>query len=1470
MKNLYSTLKKFALLFFLLFSIAAFSQTIIKSQSFDSRASGYSDDLGYTVSSSTYVTVTGTTSESYPNSLRFSNNNGSNDRDSDVVFENVNISAFSNVSVTVSFKAEKVDDNEDLFLDISYDGGSNYYSSNSIKLVDGDDNNENIDWGSPDGDSQSVSSNPYTFSVPAGNNQIRIRIRATNLDNNEFFYVDNIVIKSDKYCRSYGDNTDGFVTGIRLVKFNTIDKSTPSEDNDYSDFTAISTTVTQGASYNLTVNLNTAGNYIIGAKAWIDWNQDGDFDDSGEEFNLGYTEDRNNSATSNSPLSITIPTTALEGNTRMRIASKWNYYPTSCETGFDGEVEDYTINIIASRTITTGTISPTSYCAGASVSIPYTKTGTFNAGNIFTAQLSDATGNFGSPVTIGTLSSIATGTISGTIPIGTVAGTGYRIRVVSSNPVVTGSTNVSNLTVNATSAAPAVGTITQPTCLTATGSVVLNGLPSGSWQLTRSPGNVITTGTGTSKTISELATGRYTYTVSGTGAGLKGEYFNSTSSITSANNPAFPTTSPTLTRTDATVNFDWVNGNPGAPINNDYFFVRWSGQIQPLYSQNYTFTTRSDDGVRLWVNGVQIINDWNTYAVKDNTGTISLTAGVKYDIVLEYYENTGQAVSKLYWNSTSQAKEIIPQSQLFPSAICGSPASADVVINAQPATPSVPIISSTAATCSAAGSTNISNDLSSNTYTFAPTGPTVGVGGLVSGMTIGTSYTVTSKTGTCTSAASGSFSNAAMLTTPSVPTISSTAATCSAAGSTNISNYFASNTYVFAPTGPTVGGGGLVSGMTIGTSYNVTSKTGTCTSAASGLFSNAAILVTPERPTVGKITQPDCVTPTGSVVLNDLPSSGTWYLYKTGVASPIVSGGSGTTYTVIGLTATTHTFTIKNSSGCTSLVSADVEVIAAITNTWDGIKWSDDTPTILQEIKFTEDYSIDTDVNGCSCKITGGKKVTIKSGKTMKIVNDVKVNGTLIFENNASLVQINDDAVNEGKIIYKRTTPEILKTGYVYWSSPVNGAALKAIQTGTLYYSFNGAGNSWVNANANTTMDTGKGYIVRGAGKWFDAGDITLTANFDGAPNNGVIPVTIVGAGKNNLIGNPYPSAIDGDAFINANSSIIEGTLYFWTHKSAIQLASGIKDGTAGSGAYAYTSNDYSPLTKVGGTNYVTGYIAAGQGFFARGSTTGGQAKFNNSMRLDGDKNLDNSGFLKPASASKTEKTTTTNKIEKNRIWLNLTNTGGAFKQMLLGYMTGATNNYDRGYDALSFNGNSFVNFYSINNTSLLTIQGRALPIQETDVVPLGYSSTIIGDFSISIDKTDGALSTMAVFLEDKLTNTTHNLKKGAYTFATEKGTFNDRFVLSYVDKVTLATDDFEVSENQIVITSKNKEININAAANYIDKVFVYDVTGKQIFLKSKIDKDELTISNIGNTDQVLIVKVLLQDNTIITKKIIF
>ncbi len=112
----------------------------------------------------------------------------------------------------------------------------------------------------------------------------------------------------------------------------------------------------------------------------------------------------------------------------------------------------------SSQTITTAGVSATNFCSYTSVAInvAYNRTGTFNAGNIFTAQLSDATGAFGSPVNIGTLSSTGNGTIAANIPAGTASGNAYKIRVVSSNPVVIGSLTPATLTITLPTGNPSV------------------------------------------------------------------------------------------------------------------------------------------------------------------------------------------------------------------------------------------------------------------------------------------------------------------------------------------------------------------------------------------------------------------------------------------------------------------------------------------------------------------------------------------------------------------------------------------------------------------------------------------------------------------------------------------------------------------------------------------------------------------------------------------------------------------------------------------------------------------------------------------------------------------------------------------------------------------------------------------------------------------------------------------------------
>lgn len=154
--------------------------------------------------------------------------------------------------------------------------------------------------------------------------------------------------------------------------------------------------------------------------------------------------------------------------------------------------------------------------------------------------------------------------------------------------------------------------------------------------------------------------------VAGTGVGLLGEYYNLP---VFSGPPVAPFSSGTFagSQIDPTININWGAANIG-PAQADYVTVRWSGQVQPLYSQTYTFYTTSDDGSALWVNGQHVVNNWFTQGPTERSGTIALVGGQKYDIVMEYYEQTGGAEALLNWSSANQPKEIIPQTQLYPAA----------------------------------------------------------------------------------------------------------------------------------------------------------------------------------------------------------------------------------------------------------------------------------------------------------------------------------------------------------------------------------------------------------------------------------------------------------------------------------------------------------------------------------------------------------------------------------------------------------------------------------------------------------------------------------------------------------------------------------------------------------------------------------------------------------------------------------
>ena len=158
------------------------------------------------------------------------------------------------------------------------------------------------------------------------------------------------------------------------------------------------------------------------------------------------------------------------------------------------------------------------------------------------------------------------------------------------------------------------------------------------------------------------ATAEASAIVSTSPAGLQGDYFNN-----------IDLSNLVLTRTDTTVDFDWGSGSPAPALGADTFSVRWTGRILPAYTEPYTFYTTSDDGIRLWIDDVLVIDHWTDHAPTELSGAIALAGAAMHDVRIEYYENGGGAVARLAWSSASQPKQIVPAGRLFGPGSANTP-----------------------------------------------------------------------------------------------------------------------------------------------------------------------------------------------------------------------------------------------------------------------------------------------------------------------------------------------------------------------------------------------------------------------------------------------------------------------------------------------------------------------------------------------------------------------------------------------------------------------------------------------------------------------------------------------------------------------------------------------------------------------------------------------------------------------------
>lgn len=512
--------------------------------------------------------------------------------------------------------------------------------------------------------------------------------------------------------------------------------------------------------------------------------------------------------------------------------------------------------------------------------------------------------------------------------------------------------------------------------------------------------------------------------------------------------------------------------------------------------------------------------------------------------------------------------------------------------------------------------------------------------------------------------------------------------------------------------------------------------------------------------------------------------------------------------------------------------------------------------------------------------------LTLDSGTTLKVnslngltVTDVIDNdGTLTIENNANLLQTNNVAnTGSGTTVLKRNSSALKRLDYTLWSSPVTGQGLYAFSpltfanrfyqylTATNVYSnslgfniigLNGNGVNGTDTN-NVPFTVGQGYLIRMP--WnHPTAPAVWNGQFTGVANNGDYSISINdnGAGfRYNLIGNPYPSPISAVDFVAANRQSgderITGVLYFWRETNNTTANNAYCSWSpAGGGNGTFVTNSQPEASDLNGV------IQTGQGFFVEAESGASAVEFDNSMRLN---NL-NGQFFRT-----TEEVNTVS--ESNRIWLNVTNATGLFCQTAFGYMTDATMGFDGGIDGRLINDGDIALYSTVGNESLV-IQGRALPFDLSDVVPLGLRITNAGNYTIAIDHVDGLFSEgQTVYLRDNLTSTIHNLTTGAYDFNSDAGTFVSRFEVVY--QMTLGVGTPVFNANQVTIYQNEvKDFVIKTGNIVMSEVKVFDVRGRLLLHKKGVNDSQTTI-NVGQTNEVLLVQITSQDGLVVTKKVI-
>mgnify|MGYP000617861410 CR=1 FL=1 len=475
----------------------------------------------------------------------------------------------------------------------------------------------------------------------------------------------------------------------------------------------------------------------------------------------------------------------------------------------------------------------------------------------------------------------------------------------------------------------------------------------------------------------------------------------------------------------------------------------------------------------------------------------------------------------------------------------------------------------------------------------------------------------------------------------------------------------------------------------------------------------------------------------------------------------------------------------------------------------------------------------------------------------------------------------NNNAYTVSGVFKDGTDPNNIQN--INWTTGYDGAATSPV-TLSSYWIFKFQNltpqyANWSSVGQNGSLSAAQGFTLKGSG----AGTATQNYTFVGKPNNGTI-TTPIAAGNLNLCGNPYPSALDSNAFLTANSSATTGSMYFWEHYST--NSSHILLDYQGGYAARNLVGGTPPVAPAGisnqgsSTRVPSRYVPVGQGFLVYGSNTGGTITFDNSQRafIKEDNALSNVMFRQNSTASadrtrdNSEDLPSGNADTFARIRLGFDSANNYHRQILMGFMDNlATDGFDVGYDAPQIDSQPNDLYFKLG-ASELVIQGVG-SFNANKIYPLSLKNSVEGNVKFVLDGVENLDVTQNIFIHDNVTNLYHNIRNQDFQINLPVGIYADRFSLRFSTSPNLGVDDFNESEEvSVVYTSNDNMINISKGMSNADikGVELINMLGQNIKTWSVENttgnKIQIPVTNISTGTY--IVKVMTSKGDL-TKKII-